>query len=149
MSVIPDGSARTLHTFITDNVAPGSTVVTDGWFGYLGIVKAGYTHDRRSQCAAKALGEDIGKPLPCVHRVVRRVAALAKRWLLSTHQGAVDLEHPPRYLDESGFRFYPSASWPLRTHAPTGLRAGLVAVSPGCLSAWAPARSTEAGPAGR
>ena len=85
-----------LHTFITDNVAPGSTVITDGWSGYLGIDKVGYTHDRRSQRAAKALGEDIGKLLPGVHRV----ASLAKRWLLSTHQGAVAIEHLPGYLDE-------------------------------------------------
>jgi len=67
MRVIPDGSASVLHTFITDNVAPGSTVITDGWSGYLGIDKVGYTHDRRSQRAAKALGEDIGKLLPGVH----------------------------------------------------------------------------------
>ena len=42
MRIIPDGSARTLHTFITDNIAPGSTVITDGWSGYLGIDKVGY-----------------------------------------------------------------------------------------------------------
>src|SRR5665647_1748807 len=81
MRVIPDGSARTLHTFITD--------------------KVGYPHDRRSQRAAKALGEDIGKLLPGVHRI----ASLAKRWLLSTHQGAVHIEHLPGYLDEFCFRF--------------------------------------------
>jgi len=101
MRVIPDGSASTLHPFITDNIAPGSTVITDGWNGYLGINKAGYTHDRRSQRAAKALGEDIDKLLPGVHRV----ASLAKRWLLSTHQGAVDTEHLTGYLDEFCFRF--------------------------------------------
>src|SRR5665648_264815 len=83
MRVIPDGSARTLHTFITDNIAPGSTVITDGWSGYLGIDKVGYPHDRRSQRAAKALGEAIGKLLPGVHRI----ASLAKRWLLSTTKG--------------------------------------------------------------
>src|SRR5680860_512744 len=101
MRIIPDGSARTLHTFVTDNVASGSTVITDGWSGYLGIDKVGYAHDRRSQRAAKALGEDIGKLLPGVHRI----AALAKRWLLSTHQGAVHIEHLPGYLDEFCFRF--------------------------------------------
>ena len=37
--IIPDGSAKTLHAFITDNVAPGSTVITDGWSGYLGFVR--------------------------------------------------------------------------------------------------------------
>lgn len=101
MRIIPDGSARTLHAFVGHNIAPGSTVITDGWNGYLGIDKAGYTHDRRSQRAAKALGEDIDKLLPGVHRV----ASLAKRWLLSTHQGAVDIEHLDGYLDEFCFRF--------------------------------------------
>lgn len=101
MRIIPDGSARTLHAFIGDNIAPGSAVITDGWNGYLGIDKAGYTHDRRSQRAAKALGEDIDKLLPGVHRV----ASLAKRWLLSTHQGAVNTEHLDGYLDEFCFRF--------------------------------------------
>jgi len=76
-------------------------VSTDGWNGYLGINKAGYTHDRRNQRAAKALGEDIDTLLPGVHRV----ASLAKRWLLSTHQGAVDTEHLTGYLDEFCFRF--------------------------------------------
>ena len=101
MRIIPDGSAATLHSFIADNVAPETTVITDGWTGYLGIDQVGYPHDRRSQRAARALGEDIGLLLPGVHRV----AALAKRWLLSTHQGAVDTEHLDEYLDEFCFRF--------------------------------------------
>ena len=101
MQVIDDGSAATLHKFITDNVATGATVITDGWTGYLGIDKIGYTHDRRSQRAAKAVGEDIGLLLPGVHRV----ASLAKRWLLSTHQGAVGAEHLDGYLNEFAFRF--------------------------------------------
>ena len=50
---------------------------------------------------AKALGEDIGLLLPGVHRV----ASLAKRWLLSTHQGAVDVEHLDGHLREFCFRF--------------------------------------------
>jgi hypothetical protein len=39
--------------------------------------------------------------LPGVHRV----AALAKRWLLGTHQGLVDVAHLPSYLNEFVFRF--------------------------------------------
>lgn len=101
MRIIPDASAPTLRTFIVDTVASGSTVVTDGWNGYLGIDKTGYVHDRRSQRAAKALGQDPGKLLPGVHRV----ASLVKRWLASTHQGAVDTEHLAGYLDEFCFRF--------------------------------------------
>ena len=33
------------------------------------------------------------------------VASLAKRWLLSTHQGSVDAAHLPDYLNEFTFRF--------------------------------------------
>lgn len=101
MAVIDNASAPTLRGFLTDNVAPGATVITDGWNGYLGIEKLGYVHDRRSQRAAAARGEDPGALLPGVHRV----AALVKRWLLSTHQGAVEPAHLTAYLDEFVFRF--------------------------------------------
>jgi len=56
---------------------------------------------KRSQRAALARSEDPGALLPGVHRI----AALAKRWLLGTHQGAVDREHLLGYLDEFVFRF--------------------------------------------
>ena len=36
---------------------------------------------------------------------MHRVASLAKRWLLSTHQGAVEPAHLQSYLDEFVFRF--------------------------------------------
>ena len=77
----------------------GSVVMLPPMLG--GIESVGYIHDRRSQRAAKALGEDIGTLLPGVHRV----ASLVKRWLLSTHQGAVDASHLAGYLDEFCFRF--------------------------------------------
>jgi transposase-like protein len=101
MVPVPDASAASLHTFVSEHVASGARVVTDGWQGYRGLDKLGYTHERRSQRAARARGEDPGELLPAVHRV----AALAKRWLLGTHQGAVDDAHLPDYLDEFVFRF--------------------------------------------
>ncbi len=36
---------------------------------------------------------------------MHRVASLAKRWLLGTHQGSVDEAHLPAYLNEFVFRF--------------------------------------------
>jgi hypothetical protein len=36
---------------------------------------------------------------------VHRVAALVKRWLLGTHQGAVEADHLQAYLNEFCFRF--------------------------------------------
>jgi hypothetical protein len=51
--------------------------------------------------AAKARGDDPAELLPGVHRI----ASLAKRWLLGTHQGSVDESHLQSYLDEFVFRF--------------------------------------------
>ena len=101
MRPLADGSAESLHPFVTDFVEPGATVITDGWQGYRGLDKLGYVHDRRSQRAARARGEDPDKLLPGVHRV----ASLAKRWLLGTHQGSVDDAHLASYLNEFVFRF--------------------------------------------
>lgn len=101
MLPLADASAASLHPFVTDNVEPGATVMTDGWQGYHGLEKLGYAHDRRSQRAARARGEDPGKLLPAVHRV----ASLAKRWLLGTHQGSVEPAHLASYLNEFVFRF--------------------------------------------
>jgi len=101
MLPLADASAASLHPFVTDHVEPGTRVITDGWQGYRGLEKLGYVHDRRSQRATRAQGEDPGKLLPAVHRV----ASLAKRWLLGTHQGSVDDAHLPSYLNEFVFRF--------------------------------------------
>lgn len=101
MRILADASAACLHPFVTENIEPGATVITDGWMGYSGIEQLGYTRDRRSQRAARGLGEDPGTLLPGVHRV----ASLAKRWLLGTHQGSADEGHLQSYLDEFTFRF--------------------------------------------
>jgi len=101
MRPLTDASSASLHPFVTDFVAPGSTVITDGWQGYCGLDQLGYIHQPRSQRAARAGGEDPSVLLPGVHRV----ASLAKRWLLGTHQGAVDRAHLVSYLNEFVFRF--------------------------------------------
>jgi len=101
MQILADASAATLHPFVTAHVEPGTRVITDGWQGYRGIEKLGYLHEPRSQRAARARGEDISGLLPGVHRI----ASLAKRWLLGTHQGSVDATHLQSYLDEFVFRF--------------------------------------------
>jgi transposase-like protein len=101
MALLTDGSSASLHRFVTGHVEPGTTVITDAWMGYHGLARRGYVHQRRSQRAARARGEDPGELLPAVHRV----ASLAKRWLLSTHQGPVEEAHLQSYLDEFVFRF--------------------------------------------
>jgi len=101
MGPLPDASAASLHAFVQAHVQPATRVITDGWQGYRGLEKLGYVHDRRSQRAARARGKDPGDLLPAVHRV----ASLAKRWLLGTHQGSVNDAHLASYLNEFVFRF--------------------------------------------
>jgi transposase-like protein len=101
MAPLADFSSATLLSFITDNVEPGATVITDGLNAYRALPGHGYVHDRRVQQAARARGEGPGELLPAVHRV----ASLCKRWLLGTHQGSADEAHLPAYLNEFVFRF--------------------------------------------
>ena len=101
MALLADGSSASLHPFVTSHVEPGAKVITDAWMGYHGLEALGYVHERRSQRAARARGGDPGELLPAVHRV----ASLAKRWLLGTHQGSVDELHLQSYLNEFCFRF--------------------------------------------
>ena len=99
MAILRDATATSLLPFVIDHVEPGARVITDGWQGYAGLDDHGYVRERRSQRIAQARGED--PVLPAVHRV----ASLAKRWLLSTHQGSFDQAHLPSYLNEFVFRF--------------------------------------------
>ena len=98
MRRIPDASAKSLHPFILDSVAPGSVVCTDNWTGYAGLEAKGYVRAVTPQKEQKRTGESV---LPRVHRVV----SLLERWLMGTHQGAVSHEHLEYYLDEFTFRF--------------------------------------------
>ena len=93
-----DVSADSLRPFVEASVAPGSVVHTDGWLGYSGIDKKGYTH---KVTVLSQRDEPAHELMPRVHRV----ASLLKRWLLGTHQGAVSDKHLEYYLDEYTFRF--------------------------------------------
>jgi transposase-like protein len=101
MAPLQDASAASLNQFALENVEPGSLVITDGWRGYSKLKDHGYVHQSFSQTAARRQGETPDTLLPAVHRV----ASLCKRWLLGTHQGAVDASHLPSYLNEFVFRF--------------------------------------------
>ena len=93
---IADASANSLGKAVQEMVAPGSIVRTDDWSGYRGVDMLGYTHVVIRQDAF--LGENL---LPLANRVI----SLLKRWLLGTHQGAVQASHLDYYLDEFTFRF--------------------------------------------
>ncbi len=96
MAVLADASTESLQAFLADHVQDGSTVITDGWQPYRKATGDRYTHQRHVVPRPQA-----AKLLPGVHRV----ASLAKRWLLGTHQGSADDAHLASYLDEFVFRF--------------------------------------------
>jgi hypothetical protein len=82
--------------FVLESVEMGSEVRTDGSSGYRSLVKHGYVHDPRIVSGANAPAHVF---MPAVHRV----AALLKRWLLGTHQGAIQPNQLDYYLDEFTF----------------------------------------------
>jgi transposase-like protein len=93
---LPKLSKASLHRFIAEAVEPSSTVITDGLNIYQGM--KGYQHE---VIVVKRRAADAITLLPGVHRV----ASLLKRWLLGTHQGAVQRDYLDYYLDEFTFRF--------------------------------------------
>ena len=95
---VPNAAAASLEDFLLESVEPGSTIRTDGWRSYSRLQELGYRHDKAVMGGDRELVERV---FPRVHRV----AALLKRWLLGTHQGAVEHQHLDYYLDEFTFRF--------------------------------------------
>jgi len=94
---ISNASGEILEKAVSELVAPGSIVRTDGWRGYNGLDNKGFVH-KVVKHIEHIPGED---PTPLVHRV----ASLVKRWLLGTHQGGQHFSHLHYYLDEFTFRF--------------------------------------------
>jgi transposase-like protein len=97
LSKIPDASAKSLKSFIEQNIEPASTIVTDGWLSYSGLDKMGYDH----KVQKAVVKEDDEEILPNVHRI----ASLLKRWLLGTHQSYLNKNKMGYYLDEYVFRY--------------------------------------------
>ena len=96
LSRVESAAGKHLGAAVQQMVEPGAEVQTDGWGGYHGLPSLGYQH--------KVIREtpDLGgNLLP----LANRVASLLKRWLLGTHQGAVQPSHLDYYLDEYTFRF--------------------------------------------
>jgi len=97
LQVIPRRSHEHLTRFVRQVAAPGSAIVTDGWFPYTHLVESGYVHEPHTTGTA----EQGPSPLPRIHRV----SALLKRWLLGVLQGRASRQQLPHYLEEFAFRF--------------------------------------------
>lgn len=93
---VSDASGKSLGEAIQEMVMPDSIIRTDDWSGYRGLELLGYIHDIIRKDTS--IGDNL---LPKANRVV----SLLKRWLLGTHQGAIQSSHLDYYLDEFTFRF--------------------------------------------
>lgn len=98
LRVMSNLEAPTLRAFLVDCVEPGSVLITDGFASYPPAIGDTFVHEPH---VVKGSRVQAHVTLPGVHRV----ASLAKRWLLGTHQGAVEVDHLQGYLDEFAFRF--------------------------------------------
>ena len=98
MRYIPNASSNSLTSFTGDMIQPGSTIRTDGWSGYNDLKTLDYNHE----VTIVSTSEDQAHvSMPGVHNI----AALLKRWILGTHQGAFSTYHLQAYLEEFTFRF--------------------------------------------
>ncbi|MGH8622882.1 MAG: IS1595 family transposase, partial [Burkholderiales bacterium] len=85
---VPVASETYLLAFVREAVEPGARVHTDGSPAYRSLPEHGYVHRQRVHLGSE---DPAHVSMPGVHRV----ASLLKRWLLGTHQGAVQ----PTQLD--------------------------------------------------
>lgn len=96
---LADDSKPSIVAFVKRAIAPGSVIVSDGWWPHSAVVANGYSHDR---FVLDGMGKQASLVvLPRVHRV----ASLLKRWLLGTYQGRASHDQLDHYLDEFSFRF--------------------------------------------
>lgn len=97
MKRIDSASEDNLLGFVREVAAPGSKILTDGLPVYRQLASLGYQHEGRVPVSR----DQATACLPRVHRI----ASLAKRWLLGTHQGSFSKRRLASYLDEFVFRF--------------------------------------------
>jgi len=97
LRVSPDRGKVALEKFVTQNVAPGSHVATDGWQGYDNLANLGYDH---KPVVMDGDPEKAEAHLPMIHLVFSNL----KTWLRGTHHG-VSQQHLQAYLNEFTFRF--------------------------------------------
>ena len=97
MATIESADRHQINQFIKNNIALGSTVITDGWKGYTDVKKMKYQHEIQN----KKIILDKEEITPNVHKI----ASLLKRWLLGTHQNYTSQDYLNFYLDEFAFRY--------------------------------------------
>jgi transposase-like protein len=100
MSVIADFKAATILPFLTQNVAPGATIYTDGLKSFAGLSEAGFKHIARNQPLRSELRKGAKSAVPLADRAIGNL----QQWLIGTYHG-VSKAQLQVYLDEFVFRY--------------------------------------------
>ena len=98
LRVVNSRATEDLIPFVTENVAQGTTIRTDGWQAYETLTQHGYQHDPLTLAGDPEKAEGH---LPMIHLVFSNL----KTWILGTHHGAIGQHHLQAYLNEYVFRF--------------------------------------------
>ena len=99
MNVIPDFKASTIVPVLTRNIAPGSTIHTDGLKSFEGLKEAGFQHVARTQPLRAQLRKGATSAVPLADRAIGNL----QQWLIGTYHG-VSKGQLQVYLDEFVFR---------------------------------------------
>ena len=99
MEVLPNFTATTMAAILKQNVAPGSTVYTDGLGGFAGLHAAGFKHIALKQPLRPALRKGAASVVPLADRAIGNL----QHWLIGTYHG-VSRAQLQVYLDEFVFR---------------------------------------------
>ena len=99
MAVLPNFTATTMAAIFKANVAPGSTIYTDGLGGFAGLRAVGYRHIALKQPERRALRKGAASVVPLADRAVGNL----QQWLIGTYHG-VSRAQLQMYLDEFVFR---------------------------------------------
>jgi len=99
MSVIPDFKAATIRSFLSQHVATGSSIYTDGLKSFSGLAEAGYRHVVRNQPLRSELRKGAKSFVPLADRAIGNL----QQWLIGTYHG-VSKNQLQVYLDEFVFR---------------------------------------------
>src|SRR5271169_6288847 len=99
MAGIPDFKGVTLNAFVQQNVAPGSTIYTDGLKSFAGFEQTGFRHIPRTQPLQSYLRKGAKSVVPLADRAIGNL----QQWLIGTYHG-VSRDQLQLYLDEFVFR---------------------------------------------
>jgi transposase-like protein len=99
MKVSQDFKGKTIISFLSQNISPGSTIYTDGLKSFDGLTNAGFKHIARTQPLRSELRKGAKSAVPLADRAIGNL----QQWLIGTYHG-VSKPQLQVYLDEFVFR---------------------------------------------